>query len=485
MTASVPFVRLVYRTFAFLLWIAFPLAHDAIAVVAGASFDAAILLPKLLVLCTAMAAGVVALLVSRPAASRSRPTMDVEALRSSAGSPWTLRLWTALAVWIVIATTVQGGWGAALVLGTADRMDGPVVQLMTIGIVALTYALVRSNVLGAREHGMWFLAGAAVVAAWVVAESLTYEPLALLGLDMIATSADATFGHRAWASTYLAMALAYHVAQVPRKRARIDPRPYLLTALLSAAVFGSGGRAGLIAGLLVTSIVVIARMLRRPTRLHAVTTVFAVCIGASTIIGLSDYASTRSLTVRHWLNGTDGSFNDRVDRLWPIGLEGLGDVPLWGLGPMGYQRTFYATIDREELRRNVASTFRLEPSGLTLSNGPLFRYEHPDTGAVTFGTYVVDRAHNYLIDFAYFYGVVASVILVCIGLSYVLHRSPDGRFALNMRQEWLAPLVVFALYSMVWFVVLPLDPIAYAVAGIAAASQRPSAAARERFDPVG
>jgi O-antigen ligase len=321
------------------------------------------------------------------------------------------------------------GW-----IGTPERHLGALAWLLC----AITF--VAAHTLERREAiavGLVATATIGIAGLWAAVELAGWEPISLTG------AGDRPVGPLG-SSAFLGAAAALLVPvaigfALDRSQAISVRRGALVAAGLgTVALVASGARAAWV-GALAAGVVTL--LVRRPSRRAVAAAGGALAIA----VGLA-FASGVAGRVPDAIAERDGGLRGRLDE-WRVAARVVAADPLTGAGPEGYRIAFGRHVDD--------------------------RYEQAHGRDP-----LPDRAHNAVLDIAATTGIPGTVMYLALVLL-------AGRLVMRSLREsepWIAGaatgVVAYALQSLFLFPLAELDPVAWLLTGIVAASvARPAEAA--------
>jgi O-antigen ligase len=454
--------RAAHLTFWALLFIAFPLAVTPKTWVDSVPADlvtlpqngfAEVLIPKLLIFGAVWGLGVRLCLVY------FRRQLPLGATPSPLYAPF---CWLALFLAASLAVGLSNPSSLGLSLpGFASRYESVAFALLEAAWYALTMitaGLMASRVLreGVPLHLMAL--GACGVGFWTLLQAYGVDPLNLPAPGIgVGANVRASLGHQAYVAAFLAVVLVFWTnwrLLLDRVRA-LD---MMIVALLTASLVASGGRAGLIAALVVLSGLAVTQLRRSPRQLLLLGGV--IMVASVLTLSTSPHAQGRLQRLSSAVQGDDPATNSRVV-FWQLGLRAIAERPLMGYGvdTFGDVAWWFATPKQADAL--VKELLPREDAGGVLRIGKLALFRKD--GKLELGTLEPYRIHNYLLDLAFASGVPVTLLFLGFVLSslHILFRTGTA-----LSWATALALLTYLLYGAVWFATPNVDPLVWGLVGL-------------------
>ncbi len=367
-----------------------------------------------------------------------------------------------LAASLVVGLSNPSSLGLSLP-GFPSRYESVMFAVLEAAWYALTMiaaGLMASRVLreGVPLHLM--ACGACGVGLWTLLQAYGVDLPGLTDSGVgVGANVRATLGHQAYVAAFLAVALVFWTCWrllLDRLRA-LD---VVIVALLTASLVASGGRAGLLAALIVLLGLAVTRRRRSPWQLLLVggVIVFASVLTLST----SPHAQGRLQRFSSAVQGDDPATNSRVV-FWQLGLRAIAERPLMGYGvdTFGDVAWWFATPRQADAL--VKELLPREDAGDVLRVGKLALYHRDGDDGLKFKVLEPYRIHNYLLDIAFASGVPVTLLFLGFVLSS-LRLLFQTKTALSIATA--LALLTYLLYGTVWFATLNVDPLVWGLVGL-------------------
>lgn len=454
--------RAAHLTFWALLFVAFPLAVvpktwsnrvPADLVTLPQNGFAEVLIPKLFVFAAVWGLGVRLCFVH----FLKRPPSRATPLPLYAPFGW---LTLFLAASLVVSLSNPSSLGLSLP-SFVSRYESVAFALLEAAWYALTMiaaGLMASRVLreGVPLHLMAL--GACGVGLWTLLQAYGVDLPGLTDPGVGAgANVRASLGHQAYVAAFLAVVLVFWTTWRLLLN-RLRALDVVIVALLTASLVASGGRAGLLAALVVLSGLAVTRLRRSPRQLLLLGSVI-VFVSVLTL-STSPHAQGRLQRLSSAVQGDDPAMNSRVV-FWQLGLRAIAERPLTGYGvdTFGDVAWWFATPAQADAM--VKELLPREDAGDVLRVGKLALYRKG--GGLEFEALEPYRIHNYLLDLAFASGVPATLLF----LGFVL-SSLRLLFRTGTALSWATALALltYLLYGTVWFATPNVDPLVWGLVGL-------------------
>lgn len=436
-----------------------------------------LLLPKVLVLCLAVALGVLVWLLASP---------DVRLARMGAYlrvAPTSLVL-VALAIAGVLVSAFFATTPLALALtGSNYRLDGALIAAMWLALVPLTYAVVRR--IGRASAAIPYLAFTfSFMSVYLLVQAYGLEPLALANpaLTRVPSIVAATLGNSSLAGNFVGIGVVlFGILHVANAR---DPRRGLwgaVTVLSSAGVAAAGGRASQLSIAAAWLVLVLLVLRRRRELLRRMLVVSTLSLVAFAAVGYTAaHAAWKLATYAAVAAGDNGSFNDRLIT-WRAGIAAIAERPLFGYGADQAAETVWQHVSPTQERQLFAQFIKRQEVPSATRYGRVLVYKDAATGKQAFVRMNYDKAHDYFIDFALAHGVLALALflIMAVALMWRLWRS---RSILAVAAGVVVAYYLFA--GLAWFATVSVDPTVWAIAGLGLAAAVAKDQADARAEPT-
>lgn len=447
--------KIAHDLFWLLLFVVFPLSLDPAAFAVGLPYERSLLMPKAFVLAVSWTVGVLALLLSYR--DRIPSKTFVRRLRDM---PLALTAMLALVVFLLLDVWWVPGSLAVNLIGSF-RVDGFLIQAIWYSLALIAAGLVYVRPENTRRAIVYLVIGALLSALWTLAQAYNVEPLALFYADAVNyEGAIGPLGLTALSAAYLSVSLTVLIA-VQR---RFDILVALIAGVLFTAVMATANRTAPAALLLALFALGVAYLLCRHYQRVGMLVLYSVIALAS--LGMLQITQSGGLQqlerTDKLLRGGDASFQVRLV-FWQAGLRGMFDRPITGSGMNGFSEAFWRHLSREQQLSIVERRLPAEAKNITLTGGPVVFYRLPGSEEVSSLTFLIDRAHNYLIDMVVISGFPsAMLLLLAVGAGVVTMLKSEQREA---RAIALATCV-YILFGLTWFATLQVDPIVWGLFGV-------------------
>lgn len=320
--------------------------------------------------------------------------------------------------------------------GTPERHFGA----LTWGLCAL--AFVTGHAVDKRAALAGAVAACGIAGAWAVAETLGWEPIALVGTG---DRAVGPFGSSAYLGAALALLtpVAIGVAIDPAWSTRARRLSVAAAAAGSAGLVASGARAAW-AGALVAALVAV--WVRRPRVTPRVAA--AVAVGAAAVVVALALATGVAGRVPDVVDDRQGGARGRIDE-WRVATRVIARRPVLGVGPEGYRIAFGRSVGDAYERAH--------------GRDPL-----------------PDRAHSAPLDVAAttgLFGLIAYGALVLATGAIVLRALRNAPPTLAGAA---AGVLAYATQALFLFPIAELEPVAWLLAGALVATTDRTLALRPR-----
>lgn len=379
---------------------------------------------------------------------------------------WSRAIVASAMVAVVGAAAFNGDLRPDRLLGSYDRLDGPLVVVLGL-LVALLASFVVERI-GPNVVPGLLIAGGVVFSFELLLESGLGFGLYEGGVAQ-GGPGPGLLGHPSLSGAFVAMALVAllgrHLTEWPTNFAR---RAIALGVAftLCLGVVVSGSRGGFL-GLLVGAVVVLVAIPQVRTKAK----VAVACIHGGLLIAaflisplLSVRGSEIATSAPRIVTGDDGSANIRLAIYWPTAVRAVRSMPpLHGLGVDGFREYLWSTASFDELVwvvRDAGESFDeivfFEEAGSWIGR------DSPTEGW-TLGITRADRAHNYVLDFLMAYGWPAAtfIILFVVSVLFIGLRSTDATSIVLT-----GSILAYCTFAMTWYSTPSLDPVAFALCGV-------------------
>jgi O-antigen ligase len=381
-------------------------------------------------------------------------------VRPGAGSQWVGALGL-LVAWLLLSTPFGNLAPVVSGIGSAQRMDGPVIQAGWFLLALIAYLLVREVSPRATTVLAWALAAALATSLWAFLQGVGLDPLTVLTGVYLDIPAGA-FGHGALAGGFLAF-VALLAAWQWLGADRLAPAWMVALFVLGVGVSAVGGRAaffGLLAGYLV-SLVEVRADVRKVQRLL----LFGAAFAAGFVVPLLTVPRAKDQVVNlgNAVTGTDLALNARFSA-WKGGLRLLVANPAFGVGPGGFDYGVWPLLDAAEaepmVRDALGTDIDLSEGSYVISGNVIATSDA--SGQLLVASLGWDKAHNYLLDL----GLTAGIPAVLFYLGFLVTAMVFlWRSGSSFGRGVAIGLVSFSVFGLGWFGTISLDPVVWVLVG--------------------
>ena len=350
-----------HRTFWLLLFVVFPLAYVPASVLerlpqtwvrfpAGEQPDAFI--PKIAVFVVVWLLGASLTLASVGRRGRPLPT-----------SPRRTLAWCAAFIAVLVASSLfTSSYSNVALPYLGDRVEGVLLTLFEAAwysFTPLAAVLAAQRVLPLDYLLNAMVGGAVAVSSWTLAQAYGFEPLALV-LPGVTVGGNlmATLGHQGHVAAYLGVALVFWT--VWRVLTKVRLPDVAVTALLSAGLVASGGRAGLLAAVMTLFLFGLYTVRFAAYRKTVVGLFVVLSLVGLGVVRTSGHAQTRLGRVATAVQGDDPSVQHRL-LFWRLALKAIPQSPLVGYGPYSFSSVAWRVADPQDARAIIGDFL---PAGL-------------------------------------------------------------------------------------------------------------------------
>ncbi|MEM6428279.1 MAG: O-antigen ligase family protein [Deinococcota bacterium] len=334
----------------------------------------------------------------------------------------------------------------------------------------------------ACQHAMRILhIGALLTALWTLAQFYGFEPVSLISPTLqLQTYNPQHIAYGPLALTgltagYLAVALVVYIIL----QKKLTWYAVLHVSIVASTVIATGNRTAPAAVVIVLVVWTLLHALRRNTTQVRIIPFFFLFIFLSVTLMQTTRSQVPEQLVRtqDFVQGQDTSWQLRRI-LWQTATLGIFDHPLTGLGTRGFGGVFWSYLTSAQ--RDTVADIKLpdEARNVRYLGGSLFTYQIPEQEEDIFYSVLIDKAHNYALDFIIANGWLAALLftvsLVSGAMLLSLGDTNAKAVALGMG--------VYLLFGLTWFATLLVDPIIWGLFGVGigsalrAASYIPAAA---------
>jgi hypothetical protein len=442
-----------------LLFVIYPLVLDPVAFSFGAGGERAVLLPKAFVLGITWSVGLLALLANFQAASLKTLVTSLPRW------PLALQAMLALVLFLLVDSWLAPGDIAINMLGSQSRVDGFLLQAAWYGLCLIAAGLVVARA-DTRDYALHILHfGALLTALWTLAQFYGFEPVALISPtpylqaynpQSIAYGPMALTGLTAG---YLAVTLVVYVVL----QKKLSGYGALHTSIVAAAIIATGNRTAPAAVIVVLGGWALSHMWHHNIAALRRLGFFSLFLIVSVVIVQTTRSQvpeqlTRTQTL---IQGEDTSWQLRLI-LWQSAALGVFDQPVTGLGTRGFGHVLWRYLTPEQ-RDSVASMkLPAEAIDVRYMGGSFFRYQMPEQEGIIMNSVIIDKAHNYALDFIISNGWLATLLFATALVSGMMLLSSAGLDA----QAIALGISVYLLFGLTWFATLQVDPIVWGLFGV-------------------
>ncbi len=357
-------------------------------------------------------------------------------------------------------------FGLPLLSSQAESVVIKLLESAWYSLALIAAVLASSRVLPLRIPLAMMIGGAALVGLWTLSEAHGFEPLSLLDPQTaLRPNLLASMGHQAYVSAFVGVALVFWFAWRSLE-ARLRFIDGVLVAVLAAALVASGGRAGLLAAVLVLGVLsgyIFYKKLYRKRVLLLGMLALAAGLG---VLQTSSHAQFRVGRIGAAVQGEDPNVSHRMI-LWRVAAKATLERPLTGHGAYALANVVWPLATPEQADTLMYEFLPAPIAKDALRVGKLAIYTHPDTGTLTLTAMNPYGVHNYFLDIAFASGVPALLLfmgflLSCAKLLYQA-RTP-------LALATLFALATYLLYGMFWFATQNVDPLVWALLGLGVGS---------------
>jgi O-antigen ligase len=331
------------------------------------------------------------------------------------------------------------------------------VEMAWYSVVFIAGGLVCSRVLPSRLPLTLMVCGATALALLTLLEAAGLAPMPF-GAD--AGNVSATMGHQGYVAAFLGVALVVWTSW-KLLSGRIALADCAVTAILSAALVASGGRAGLLAAVIV--LLAFAAALTRHKRRHkGLLVVGLVMLVAATATVLTlPHAQQRLQRLGTAVEGMDPAVNHRLI-YWQVAVKAIYDRPLFGHGVGALSRAAWQLATPQQADALILEFLPDSLAQDAVRIGNLAFYREPLSRALHVKIMRPFKVHNYFLDLALASGLPALLAFTGFVLSScrILYRAKTP-----LTLAVLLGLATYLLYGMVWFATLNVDPIIWGLLG--------------------
>ena len=352
----------------------------------------------------------------------------------------------------------------------SNQFESVVIKLLEsawYSLALIAAVLASSRVLPLHVPLTMMVSGAALVGLWTVAEAHGFEPMSLLDpATQLRTNLLASMGHQAYVSAFVGVALVFWFAWRALS-AQLRLVDGVLVTILAAALVASGGRAGLLAAVMVLGILIgyiVFYMQRYRTRVLLLS-VLALGAGFG-VVQTSSHAQFRMGRIGAAVQGEDANVSHRMI-LWDVATQAIMERPLTGHGAYALANVVWPLATPEQAD-TLMREFLPEPIAQdALRVGKLAIYTHPETGNLTLTAMNPYGVHNYFLDIAFASGLPAAFLFMgfLLSCSRLLYRAHTP-----LALATLLALTTYLLYGMFWFATQNVDPLIWALVGLGVGS---------------
>lgn len=370
-----------------------------------------------------------------------------------------------LALLVLLSTFFSNAAPDMVAFGADNRLDGTLVVSAWFLLAVVSSALMRSGIVAERWFRRVLLASGVLTGLYVLAQAVGIEPLNLLpGPRVSLGHPEGPFGHGGRTSAYLGMVLIVVVASTLRA-GRIHTLQVLAAMVMLAGMFAAGGRAGILAFVLVWIVlgVLIARQPgRRGLRAFLVITALSAVVGSVAAFG-TEWGRGKIAGLQDAIEGEDPSLNHRLI-FWRAGTDVLLENPLWGVGPSGFAFTLYDHVSERETAELLSEFLGYVPDpGSYIIEGEALVYRDRNSGEVAAQRIRMSRTHNYLLDTGLANGIPSLLVFaafVLLSLRTLLTSRSGFAFGIGLA------LLLFMVFGLAWFSSVSMDPVVWGLVGI-------------------
>ncbi|MEM7735392.1 MAG: O-antigen ligase family protein [Deinococcota bacterium] len=442
-----------------LLFVIYPLVLDPIAFSFGAGGERAVLLPKALLLGITWGVGFLALLASFP-------TISLKTFVTSLPRwPLPLQVMLALTLFLLVNSWLAPGDVAVNIIGSQSRVDGFLLQAAWYGLCLIAAWLVVARADAYKNAVNMLYIGALLTSLWTLAQFYGFEPVALISPTPYLQAynpQNIAYGPMALTGLtagYLAVVLVVYIAS----QKRYTWCAVLYVSIVSAAVIATGNRTAPAAVI----VVLVAWALSHAWQRNISTLRRLIFFGLLLVVSVVVVQTTRSqipeqfTRTQNLIQGEDTSWQLRLI-LWQTAALGAFDQPLTGLGTRGFGHVLWHYLTPEQ--RDAVASMKLpaEATDIRYMGGSFFRYQMPEQEEVIFNRVLIDKAHNYILDFMIANGWLATLLFATALVSGVIVLSTASLDT----QAIALGISVYLLFGLTWFATLQVDPIIWGLFGI-------------------
>ena len=369
-------------------------------------------------------------------------------------------------------------FGLPLLSNQAESVVIKVLESAWYSLALIAAVLASSRVLPLRIPLALMLSGAVLVGLWTIFEAHGLEPLSLLDPQtLLRTNLLASMGHQAYVAAFIGVALVFW-SSWRLLSGKLRPIDVIAITLLAAALVASGGRAGLLAAIIVLSLLVGYVFYQHQSRRAALLLSALVLLAGFGVTQTSSHAQFRMGRISAAVHGEDPNVSHRMI-LWSVATKAILERPLTGYGAYALANVAWPLATSEQAD-TLMREFLPEPiAKKALRVGKLAIYTDPDTGNLTLTAMNPYGVHNYFLDIAFASGLPALLLfmgflLSCAKLLY------EAKTPLALAT--LLALTTYLLYGMFWFATQNVDPLIWALVGLGIGSV-PDAPSHEAVKP--
>jgi len=442
-----------------LLFVIYPLALDPVAFSIAAGAERAVLLPKALVLGITWGVGLLALLANFPAASLRT------LITSLTRWPLALQAMLALVLFLLVDSWLVPGDVAVNMLGSQSRVDGFLLQAAWYGLCLVAAGLVVARA-ATRNHALHILHfGALLTSLWTLAQFYGFEPVGLISPTSYLRAYNPqhiAYGPMALTGLtagYLAVTLVVYVVL----QKKLSGYGALHTSIVAAAIVATGNRTAPAAVIVVLGGWALSHMWHHNIAALRRLVFFGLFLVVSVVIVQTTRSQVPEQLIRtqSLIQGQDTSWQLRLI-LWRTASLGVFDQPLTGLGTRGFGTVLWRYLTPTQ--RDLVADMKLPDDALdvTYMSGSFFRYQIPGQEGIVMNSVLIDKAHNYALDFIIANGWLATLLFATTLISGVMLL-----FSASLDTQAIAlGIIVYLLFGLTWFATLQVDPIVWGLFGV-------------------
>ena len=373
--------------------------------------------------------------------------------------------WCAAFVGVLLASSLFTSSYSNVVLPyLGNRLEGVLLTLFEAAwysFTPLAAVLAAQRVVSLNFLLNAVVVGALAVGGWTLAEAYGFAPLALVVPgSSVGGNLRATLGHQGYVAAYLGVVLVFWA--VWRVLTKLRPLDVVVAAGLGAGLVASGGRAGLLAAVLVLSLFGLYTLRFAAYRKTVAGLFVVLSLVGWGVVRTSGHAQTRLERVATAVQGDDPSVQHRF-LFWRLALKAIPQSPLVGYGPYSFSSVAWRVADPQDARALIGDFLPTELAQDAVRVGKIAFYQDPTTQRLHAKVMNPYAVHNYLLDLSLASGLPAALLFVafvaaCARQLY-RRRTPLATAA-------LLALTTYLVYGMFWFPTHLVDPLVWSLAGL-------------------